>query len=967
MDTDFPLDLQLLLDGLVAQFQAKLVQNANPVIEAFVDEFRASTTKYPQEMVRVACKRLLSRLLTREVLFRHGSDKSLDLDEVRERFPDDHELVQSAFDQLPLKAGDQLDGYELASQIGTGGMGAVWKARQKETGRNVAVKIIKEDGIPVGSAARERRLEYFRREIRTAAQLHHPHIVTVHDAGEARGRRYLVMEYVEGKSLDAFVRAIAATKPLSGNQDKEDKVETEGVRESALEPGLAVRYIEQAAAAVHFAHTCGFIHRDIKPNNLLLAKPQRDGERQIRVADFGLARALDSPSADGDIEVLETSIVGTSGFMAPEQTLGRATSRSDVFGLGATLIALLAGQPPRRGANEGDSLADITGTEVSVDADLKAICLKCVQHEENARYESAQHLAEDLRRYLDGFPVSARPISRLKQLSKWARRQPAMACLVCLLIVVSATFLVVGGFFLESRRANAERRAEEDRANRTYESSTLAARNGDWRQALDLLATPGLDRFIDPIEIRLQMIDLYGRLRQFDQRQQLIAELAALEGSHSHRAEVLLLQAEQQLIQMDLEQGTENLQAARDAGLPPGQAEYAAALACGDLPQSISHLQACLTVDPYNYSANIILCLELFLAGQRAEMRQRVGAFRTLFPGDENVLFFDALIDAAESAQTVAEESLKRLVEAGTIDRSALGVMEMLVRVTMSLRDDVRAQQMASFGFAGGLAELGALSESVWKGFFAQLSLPYTHRYQALASVSASGFQPETFLEKMIGSRGDRIDQLKQLTVICPEGTMLLLQASYTFNADSQSRESLQLAFNAIAQGIVAPAVFPETAARLRVLGSGIALNLYFVTQEDSALQQAAEYARWFAPLSPKVTHPQQSTLDPEDAHRMALSLWQAKDFAGARAMVDEALYAVPDNPEFLQTAARIEHDLNNAAADWRCMHYGVLLQEADKTGSYSRFIGRLQEILPARFSDRGIDISNAWAEDGVP
>jgi serine/threonine-protein kinase len=331
-------------------------------------------------------------------------------------------------------------GYTILAALGQGGMGVVWKARQKRPDRLVALKMFR-----VCDLASTSDVQRFRNEAEVIAQLDHPHILPVYDVGEYEGVHYFSMKLVEGGSLAAHLDSYRA------------------------DPREAARMVATIARAVYYAHQRGILHRDLKPSNILL-----DGDRQPHVSDFGLAKRVES-----DDSLTQTgAIVGTPSYMAPEQTSGRkgaVTTATDVYGLGAVLYALLTGRPPFRGETVLETLEQVRDREPEppgksnprMDRELEAICLKCLNKDPGRRYASAEALAEDLERWLRGEPVAARPAGWAERLARWMRRHRlAVGAAVCLLLALTAVAGSIGWVARDraARRAEAEhRRAEAER------------------------------------------------------------------------------------------------------------------------------------------------------------------------------------------------------------------------------------------------------------------------------------------------------------------------------------------------------------------------------------------------------------------------------------------------------------------------------------------------------------------------
>src|SRR5438034_9159475 len=305
----------------------------------------------------------------------------------------------------------ELGDYELLEEIGRGGQGIVFRARQKSLNRTVAVKV-----ISLGQWASKAHLKRFRLEAEAAARLEHPGIVPIHEVGERDGQCYFSMKLVEGGQLDEVVRRA----PMSIRQ--------------------AVELIVKVARIVHYAHEHGILHRDIKPGNSLL-----DAKGEPHLTDFGLARLVDSESS-----VTHTlEVLGTPSYMAPEQAVGNnaaISSVTDVYGLGAVLYQLLTGQPPFAGGTTYETIKLLLDTEPrqprqlnpKIDRDLSTICLKCLEKDPKRRYSSALALAEDLEHWLKHEPIQARHIGIFTRSRKWVQRNPTSALLAASLIALAA-------------------------------------------------------------------------------------------------------------------------------------------------------------------------------------------------------------------------------------------------------------------------------------------------------------------------------------------------------------------------------------------------------------------------------------------------------------------------------------------------------------------------------------------------
>ena len=301
--------------------------------------------------------------------------------------------------------------YELQEEIGRGGQGVVYRARQKSLNRIVALKV-----IGLGHWATEAHLKRFRREAEAAASLEHPGIVPIYEVGERDGSCYFSMKFVEGGQLD------------------------EVVKREPMPPRRAAELIAKVARTVHYAHEHRILHRDIKPGNILL-----DAKGESHLTDFGLARLVETEST-----VTRTlEVLGTPSYMAPEQAVGnnaQLTSATDVYGLGAVLYQLLTGHPPFAGGTTYETIKLLLDTEprqprvlnAKIDRDLSTICLKCLEKHPQRRYPSALALAEDLERWLKHEPIQARRTGVFKHGRKWVRRNPTSALLVASLLALAS-------------------------------------------------------------------------------------------------------------------------------------------------------------------------------------------------------------------------------------------------------------------------------------------------------------------------------------------------------------------------------------------------------------------------------------------------------------------------------------------------------------------------------------------------
>jgi serine/threonine-protein kinase len=336
----------------------------------------------------------------------------------------------------------KIAGYQILGELGRGGMGVVYKARQRGLHRLVALKM-----ILAGAHAGDHQQARFAIEAEAVARLQHPNIVQIYEVGRQDGLPYFSLEFVDGGPLD---------RKIGGKPQP---------------PRDAAQLIETLARAMHFAHRQGIIHRDLKPANILVTQ---DGVPKI--TDFGLAKRLE----EGDSgQTKSGTIMGTPSYMAPEQARGdirQVGPHSDLYALGAMLYELLTGRPPFQGPNMADTVLQVTRDEPVPPArlqpntprDLETICLKCLQKDPGNRYADCFQLAEDVRRYLAGEPILARPVGNVERLRRWCQRNPKLAgatATILLLLLVVSVGSTWAAFAIRAEKELAEQNEQKALAN----------------------------------------------------------------------------------------------------------------------------------------------------------------------------------------------------------------------------------------------------------------------------------------------------------------------------------------------------------------------------------------------------------------------------------------------------------------------------------------------------------------------
>lgn len=404
-----------LIDRICDEFEEAWRAGETPSIEDYLDRAPASLQS-----------RLFDELLYSELEMRFQGECTVDTGHYLARFPGREKQVRAVIMQFwkesssrsrPATAavgqghatgsytaateqlvGRECGNYQLVQEVARGGMGIVFKAYDRKLQRTVALKMILDRNLASREAVRR-----FYTEAETAAGLNHPGIVPVYDVGSHSGQHYYAMGFVDGPTLSDELRR----------------------RRFSMEE--SARLVLELANAVAYAHEHGVVHRDLKPGNILLP-----AEGQPQITDFGLAKRTDEPSQ----LTMAGQVLGTPGYMAPEQAAGdidQSGPAVDVYALGAILYHLITGHAPFRTAL--DALACVLEQDPvppralnrRVPRDLNVICMKCLNKNPADRYESAQQLADDLQRYLDGELIQARPASLPRQLQRWARHRPRLA------------------------------------------------------------------------------------------------------------------------------------------------------------------------------------------------------------------------------------------------------------------------------------------------------------------------------------------------------------------------------------------------------------------------------------------------------------------------------------------------------------------------------------------------------------
>jgi tetratricopeptide (TPR) repeat protein len=400
--------------------------------------------------------------------------------------------------ELPAAAeGDKklpaVPGYELLRELGRGGMGVVYQARDVRLNRIVALKMLL-TGAHAGPIDRIR----FQIEAEAVATLQHPNIIKIHEVGEKDGCPYLAFEFLEGQSLDRYLTA------------------------HILPARTAAEMIETLARAIHCAHQRGIVHRDLKPGNIFMSP-----EGHLRILDFGLAKRLEA-----DSHTRSGSIMGTPAYMSPEQAHGDVRAlgpATDIYALGAIFYEMLTGRPPFRSNSVMDTLVQVRRDEpvppsrlkTRLPRDLEVICLHCLRKDPARRYPSAEALADDLHHFLAGEPIRARPVPLWERTLKWARRHPTATALV--LVCISAALGLLGvGIWYNARLEHANRQLVQSNEQLRAAEGRADARSRIARKAVDDMYSQVAEKWLDdePYQDPLQRSFLEKALHFYDEMSQ---------------------------------------------------------------------------------------------------------------------------------------------------------------------------------------------------------------------------------------------------------------------------------------------------------------------------------------------------------------------------------------------------------------------------------------------------------------
>lgn len=906
---------EFLLEDLLAE-QKEQWRRGKPVV---IDEYRRLYPKLEADdsaLLELVCQEFALRLQSGDVpskdqyfaSFPRIAEKlEVQFDvilAVQATLPDVPSSATSAAKPDPLPHSLCPPGYRLLSVLGQGGMGVAYKAWQERLHRVVALKMIRPGTHRPDEIAR------FRTEAEAVGRLQHPNIVQVFDFGETEGSPYLALEYVDGGSLD---RLLAGT-PL-------------GATDSAF-------LLESLARAVHYAHTSGVLHRDLKPGNILVAKRQSgdstttgpgahsdsaSGSATLnwipKITDFGLARLT---SETGERQTATGAVLGTPSYMSPEQAAGETHGlgpATDVYALGAILYELLTGRPPFRAATPIATIRQVIQQDpvaprrllATLPADLETICLKCLEKSPNARYPSAEALAEDLRRFRMHEPIVARPASVAERLRKWARRRPAIASLSAMLLVGTIGSLIAltslwrtaekersKAINEEGRAKTAEKQVRAQLAEAQVQAARLAMRQGAWRDALTHLREAKQAGSQEANLIALLTARSHVAMHDHPAAKQVVRQLLREPSLGSLRGQALLVHADLLLAE---NAGDEHaLKVVREATthvLPPAEAAYARGLLAESTPEALASFEQALRDDPFHHRANGMLGLLLILRGRKDDALHRISHGELLFPDDPSFRILHALLLASSRDMPGADRVLEPAKS--LIDNEQFAAAQDFVKLTRTvadLEDAFEGQPLTSGGnlrFASLIAKATLMPKKT-----ATLILPIPPVVIRVFSKLTAAL-PQILLRTKGGTQA-----LKEIAAIHPDG-MIDYFLGTQFGVAGEWSESERWFQSALEK--------PSFISLRKPLLFALSASQWMQTLEEPVKDSKQLLARAVANTR-ALTKLGKSP--PDQAATMACIACDANDLQLARWIVAEAKQANPNHLGLLSQALRVEYRAGN-------------------------------------------------------
>jgi serine/threonine protein kinase len=838
-----------------------------------------------------------------------------------------------------------LGDFQIIREVGRGGMGVVYEAEQLSLGRRVALKV-----LPSLAMKGYRDLRFIN-EAQAAARLHHTHIVPVYSVGVEGGVHYYAMQFIDGQTLERVVAELSwfttprtqalpvESKPPSleesahptvvGQPDTSTTTHTSSwvgtltVQHSAR-TGEYYRTVArlgiEAAEALAHAHEHGIIHRDVKPGNMMV-----DQRGHLWITDFGLAQHQGQPhiTQTGDF-------LGTPCYVSPEQASGGRElldHRTDVYSLGVTLYELLTLRRAFPGTNAREVLRLIERDEPrkprrcnrAIPVELETIVLKAMEKKPADRYQSAQELADDLRRFLEHKPIRAKPPTLFQHVRKWAERHrtavaSAVSLVLAFLVVIAAVLWWSNqqlgdekgkALIALGEKQEALSREQEALDDNLRLSAKFAIDRGAWREGIALTEKAlAKERFRESIPLRLDRARALLAINDVEQARSAIQALAELPNLGEHEAAVLLLQGDL-LMGRDDTSSERLLRQALEKGLSEADQAYAQALLAQTTPEAVDRLRKALHLNPNLPRARSALELLLILQARLGEAREELAKHETIFPEDPNPKVLRAMVLALERNSEAASRVLKQ------VGAAWLGVnvnaLQMLADLLAEFRDPANPIDPLS-GLpilAGRQPALAPLVFGFWQGRLGtDFPIPPLVRkslYAVMrAVVNAGGFGNNVKKDARI------IDELERATSIHPEGTIIYFHA-LTLLAANRFQDASRVARKAA----VTPALLPIH-RQAHCIAALAGVRGYLVKQDPALRQELADDLRQMLAAGP-LSEPYQVEFTIQLA-------WGIKEYDIARQLVAEWAKQAPRSP--LVKEYRVGTEINAGA-------YGVAYELA--------------------------------------
>ncbi len=696
-----------------------------------------------------------------------------------------------------VSSGDRIGRYRLVEVVGRGAFADVWRAEDVDLNRSVAIKLLRLSmSNSDGATAR------FFREARTLAKLNHPAIVKVHEVGQFGQRPFIVSEFIAGSTLETHL----SNRPVSIAE--------------------ACRLAQSVAEGLECAHRQGIVHRDVKPANVLMTA---SGDPLL--TDFGLARVEEQLDAT---LTQQGDVLGTPAYMSPEQALGQIRlidARADVYALGVILYRMVSGRLPFEGKASSvlyslvnQSPQPLTSIVDSVPRDLATIIGKCLEKVPADRYDSAQALAEDLRRFRHGEPITARRAGWIERSWKWALRHPRFAAALAAVMLLSS-FSLGTLWQLRSVRSQRDRArvAEEQSADLLSQSSAaaglLAMQRGKPDDAVQHFTCSIRLNYPQASLLKLKVIEALVSARRLEEATEKWLALSPATLPRQLAGQYRLWEAELTMEGMLTDRDEiALLEQSIDGGLPDADRAYAVGNLAETTPDAVRALQEAIAINPFHHRARRMLIAALFSLGEFEASANLISTSRHLFPEDIDFALMQALTDTALGDLESGLEALRSLPLPEEERSSWQAFCEIVYFLTQEMESDLESVQRRT----------------------AQISQDFVRRFQPLLVARGIRFVPKVkrqfaALPKLLADTDDENyerlgPELERLSSIHPEGSLFLLTGgSYL------SRDDVAAALTAYQAVVKYPAFIKDADIVAKLAISAAAMKFWLRNPDESS------------------------------------------------------------------------------------------------------------------------------------